>query len=362
MYKYKVLNNQKITATTRALTLEVGEEGKPLLYQPGQYAAIGLRDRLRPTTMRCFSITTSPTDQSVLQFSMRVKGKYTSAVSRLKPGDEVAVRGPFGGFVFNQHVHQDVVFFAGGIGIAPFISMVRYASQLKLSNKIHLIYSCRDQTDMAFFEELNLLQEKNPNLTVTYVIGSGPSDNLGSQRKMSGVLDSTMMAALGLRYSRQTYFACGPPAYMKAVTNLLRENGVSEDRILTEAFSQGPHRQTGKLVSWPFNMYALSGLALLSIGFYIVASDLYATLPKLKVDSTTSLQASNPKTLNNEDVEGLEPQVDTNIEQKSITVDSTSPSYSSSSSNQSTSTTTTTTVTPSPTVTSPATPPKTTVS
>ncbi|MBP6045122.1 FAD-dependent oxidoreductase [Candidatus Woesebacteria bacterium] len=358
MYKYKVLNNQKITPTTRVLTLQISEEGRPLLYRPGQYAAIGLRDRLRPTTMRCFSITTSPTDQSILQFSMRVKGKYTSAVERLKPGDKVAVRGPFGGFVFNQHLHRDVVFFAGGIGIAPFISMIRYASQLKLANKIHLVYSCRDQTDMAFAEELNLLQEQNPNLMVTYIIGSGPVDKLGAQRTMTGVLDANMLAALGLNYSKQTYFSCGPPPYMNAVTNLLREHGVLENRILTEAFSQGSHRQTGKLVSWPFNMYALSGLALVSVGFYIVASDLYATLPKLKNDSSGGLQISNIRTLSSEEVVKLEPQVDTNLEQKPKTVES-SPAGSSAGSTQ---LTTPTVVSPTPTVTSPKTTPKTAVS
>ena len=359
MYKYEVLNNQKITPTTQVLTLEVSEDGGPLLYQPGQYAAIGLRDRLRPTTMRCFSITTSPTNQSVLQFSMRVKGKYTSAVSRLKPGDKVAVRGPFGGFVFNQHFHQDVVFFAGGIGIAPFISMMRYASQLNLENKIHLVYSCRDQSDIAFYEELNSLQQQDPNLSVTYVIGSGPVDRLASQTKIVGSLDLKMLSALGLSYSKQVYFSCGPPKYMEAVTDLLRHQGVSEDRILTEAFSQGSHKQTGKLVSWPFNMYALSGLALLTIGFYIVASDLYATLPKLRVDSASSLKASNSKVLDDQEVGGLEPQVDTNINQKPVTVDGgSSNTYS----NQQATTPSSTAVTPTPTVSSPPITPKTTVS
>lgn len=320
MHYYDVVSTEKLTATTRLLTLSCKDNSQPLLYQPGQYAAIGLRDRIRPTVMRCFSIASSPTNQNILQFSMRVKGHYTTAIDRLKHGDKVAVRGPFGGFVFNQHTHKTVVLFAGGIGIAPFMSMIRYVSQLRLNNPIHLVYSCRDQSDVPFYEELVALKKQTPNLKITYVIGSGDVSRLHNETVIMGKIDINSVTQLGLRYAEQTFFICGPPPYMKALSKMLKHNGVESSRIMSEAFSQGSHRQTGKLRSWPFNMYALTGLSLLAGAFFITASDLYKTLPKLQAKQTFT--NNNGSTLPGGDViksvNSVKPQVDTNINQKDI--------------------------------------------
>ncbi len=328
MYRYNVVKNQLITPSIRLLTLRCTDCAQPMLYWPGQYAAIGLKDKKRPTVMRCFSITSSPNDQQVLQFSMRVKGRFTSAIGRLKESDSVLIRGPFGGFVFDPGVHQDSVFFAGGIGIAPFISMVRYASSLKLSNRLHLIYSCRDYKDVAFFDELKKLESRNPNLKVTYVIGSidknlPPAD--GSV--INGRLDQSTLELLGLNLQEQIFFVCGPPGYMKSVIDLLNKNGVPKRRVLSEAFSQSSSRQTGKLISWPFNMYALTGVALMVVGFSIVASDLYKTLPKLQQKANLTSSSSNnvlPGSYGSitDSVNSSPPQINTNTSQSPKIVNS----------------------------------------
>lgn len=365
MHQYQVLDNQLLTDTTRLLTLECSDENTPLLFQPGQYAAVGLRDKLRPTVMRCFSITSSPTNQQILQFSMRVKGRYTSALQRLKKGDKIAVRGPFGGFVFNQHAHDNVVFFAGGIGIAPFISMIRYASELHLATPIHLIYSCRNQNDIPFIKELTDLQHKNPHLTISYVIGEGPSARLVGAKVISGKIDNSNLSRLNLDFKQQTFFVCGPPPYMNAIFKLLKENGAPESKVLSEAFSQSNRHQTGKLKSWPFNIYALSGLALLATGFFVVASDLYKTLPKLEASSTPTTTSKKNVISSNGNVNGsvskVPPTVSTNINQKDI-IKNAPPSSSGSISPVPTYTAPpTATVKPSPTQT-PSTPPVTKVS
>lgn len=363
MHRYHVLDNQLLTDTTRLLTLECRDENTPLLFQPGQYAAVGLRDKLRPTVMRCFSITSSPTNQQILQFSMRVKGRYTSALQRLKKGDEIAVRGPFGGFVFNHHVHEDVAFFAGGIGIAPFISMIRYATELKLSTPIHLVYSCRNQDDVPFIKELNDLQKQNSHLSVSYVIGDGPSTRLIGANVIHGQLNDSNISRLKLNFRSQTFFVCGPPPYMKAVFKLLKESGAPTNKVISEAFSQSSSHQTGKLKSWPFNIYALSGLALLATGFIVVSSDLNKTLPKLEASSTPTntsdknvIPSSGDVT---ESVNKVPPTVSVNINQKDIIKDS--PSSGGATTTPAYTAPPTSTVKPSPTQT-PSKPPTTTVS
>ena len=314
MHKYKVQENKLITPTVRLLTLVCEDESKePLLYQPGQYAAISLRDQKRPTVVRCFSIASSPTQQRVLQFSVRVKGKYTSALQRLQPGDDVYVRGPFGAFVFNQYQHKDLVLLAGGIGIAPFMSMMKYANDVKVKNRIHLVYSCRSQDDIPFREDLARLQKENPNLRVTYVIASGGAEKLQDEEVVKGRMDASNIGRLGLRYNNQVYMVCGPQPYMNAMRGLLLKNGVPKDRIMSEAFSQGSQKHTGKLISWPVNMYILSGVSLAVLAFFVTLSDLNKNLPDFSISSLAAeheaQEANNSAAVPIEDISTLPPQV-----------------------------------------------------
>lgn len=324
MYQYRVAENKLLTPTVRLVTLTQKDvTSKPLLYQPGQYAAISLHDKLRPTTTRCFSLTSSPTQGNFIQFSIRVKGKFTTALERLKDGDAVVVRGPFGSFVYNEHTSKNVTFFAGGIGIAPFISMLRYAGDVKTNNKIHLVYSCRNEGDIPFLEELLKLEQQNPNLLITYIVSDGRINRLRGRHVLGGSLDNESIDQLGLAFGKETYMVCGPPMYMKTVENLLTRKKVSKGDILTEAFSQGPSPYNTKLMNWPVNAYAMTGVFLVLAAGYVVSADFNKTLPKLIIPNITTQSDNNGVLLARdgdlfENVNSVDPQVDTNIEQEPI--------------------------------------------
>lgn len=324
MYNYLVSENKHITPSVRLLTLTRKDPTqKPLLYQPGQYAAISLHDQFRPTTTRCFSLASSPTQGDVLQFGIRVKGVYTSALERLEKGDKIFVRGPFGYFIFNEHVHDNVVFFAGGIGITPFISMIRYASDVRAKSAIHLVYSCRSENDIPFLEELLTFERLNPNLRVTYVVSDGEVKTLRNSRVFSGSLDDSMLDKLGLLYEKETYMVCGPPPYMEAVQKMLKNRNVSRSNILSEAFGQGASNQSSRMIHWPVNAYALSGLVLLLTTGLIVGADINKTLPKLEEDDivfesdTADRIKLNGGTID-EMIHTVPPQVDTDVSQDPI--------------------------------------------
>lgn len=210
---------------------------------------------------------------------MRTKGRFTRALSQLTPKDIVKVRGPFGGFVFDADRDTNTVMFAGGIGITPLISMIRYAHTLKLPNKITLYFSCANQDDIPFLEELRTIERNNPNFHAVYVIGEGPTEKLAGQQVTSGRLDADTVASIANDTSISSYFICGPPPFMSAITGHLRHNNVPFYRIFTEAFGQASHRQTGKIKSWPFNVYVLGALGVVVGSFVILASDLLKILP-----------------------------------------------------------------------------------
>ena len=318
MYKYKVLENKMITPSVCLLSLVCKEGGHPLLHEPGQYASISLRNKSRPTANRCFSIVSSPTEQQILQFSVRVGGKFTSALPELKSGDNVDVRGPFGNFIFNKYIHENLVLFAGGIGIAPFISVIRYATELNLKNKIHLVYSCRNQDDIPFREELIALQETNKNLQITFVISDNKQDKLNGLHVISGRIDETTINQLDLNYQEQTYMVCGPAPYMNTIFELLKQKGVPNQRILSEAFSQSARHQSGSFIRWPSNIYVLAVFFFIVSGFFITTSDLLKTSTESNSISELSPNVNTDEVLVSDSnlinqINSIGPQVETNI-------------------------------------------------
>ncbi|MBP9667277.1 FAD-dependent oxidoreductase [Candidatus Saccharibacteria bacterium] len=284
MHRYFVSSTDQITPSTLLLTLRKDpDEARLFSFQPGQYSAIEYRRHGRPSVSRCFSIVSSPTEQDTLQFSMRTRGTYTTALTKLVQGDEVFVRGPFGGFIFDSSRDERAVFIAGGIGITPFISMVRYATTLQLKNHITLLYGVATQDDIPFLDELTKLQSHNPHLRIVYVVGNGPTDKLAEKTACSGFINEHVLDTYANTYSDATYFICGPPPLMNGVVKVLRSKKVPSRRLITEAFSQGSNRQTGKVLSWPQNMYVLGGVGFALGALAIMVADIAKSLPNSNV-------------------------------------------------------------------------------
>ncbi len=280
MHTYIVDENTKITQSTLLLTLKRDETERPLAFQPGQYAAISYNRKGKPSTTRCFSIVSSPTDQHTLQFSMRVRGRFTTEISKLQKGDLVDVTGPFGGFVFDIANDQKAVFMAGGIGITPFLSMLRYLSALNATNDVTLLYSCATQDDVPFGDELISIQAAHPNLKVIFVIGKGPTNLLPEKQVATGYITAELLDKItGNSYHDRRFFICGPPFFMKPMAGLLTKQGTPSTYILTEAFTQSSPKQTSILRSWPANIYALGAIGFALGSFVVMLSDLLKYLP-----------------------------------------------------------------------------------
>jgi len=289
MYRFYVTGNEQLTATTLLLTLKKAPEQKPFSFQSGQYATISFKVNGRPTPSRNFSIVNSSTDQGILQFSIRVNGRFTTALNKLQIGEEVKVRGPFGTFVFDKERDKDTVFIAGGIGIAPFMSMIRYATITKLPNKISLLYGCKTQDDIPFINQIKQFEQQNPNFKSLFSISSRTSDKLiGLNVNNGSVTPEIIDQVVNNSYEGKTFLICGHPHFMDAMAKNLINRGVPADYIMTEAFSQGTKHQKGKIFSWPLNVYTLGAVGLAATSFMVMVSDLVKTLP-----AATSLDLSN---------------------------------------------------------------------
>ena len=300
MPQYKLTDVSHETPSILSLKMQRLENEQAISFQPGQYATISYRKGMRPSAVRCFSIASTPTDQDHLELGIRVGGKFTHALERLNEGDIVTIDGPYGNFIFDSMSDTDVVMCAGGIGITPFMSMMRYATKLDLPNNIHLLFSARSQDDIPYFKELERIAHENKNIKITFVIDSGPTDKIKHPfHSKNGRIDEKILLDVPVeRLSSTSYFICGPPPFMKAVVKTLRTHRIADHRIVTEAFSQGPHRQTGRSRAWPANIYALSAVGLAVSTVLILTKDMLKSIPQtmlpktLKSDTQTATRQS----------------------------------------------------------------------
>lgn len=307
MHRYVVLRATRVTSSVLVLDLQLAEGERTLAFEPGQYAAISFHRRGRPTAARCFSVASSPTEQGRLQFGIRLAGHFTQSLAAIQPGAMVTVRGPFGRFILRTDVYREVVLCAGGIGITPLLSMVRYASAIQASVNVTLIYSIRGQTDAPFLTELRELASRNPRLKLIFVCGDGPSDQLAPFPVFTGRVSADVLK-MADPSAQSTYFLCGPPPFMKAVTGLLTQRGIAKSDILSEAFSQGSMRQTSRRWSWPVNMYAMGAVGTITASMGVLATDILKTLPASlmpEILSSTSSPAAGQTSQRQQDLDAL---------------------------------------------------------
>ena len=287
IHDYTVVSSQMATSSTLVLLLQA--VGRPMLYKPGQYATISFLYNGRPTSARCFSITSSPTEENILQFGVRITGNYTAgAVEALKPGAKVIVEGAFGKFIFNPDRDRSVLMLGGGIGVTPFLSMLRYAAGLQLTNDIMLIYSCRTQDDVPFLQELAEMERLNPHLHVVFVIGSGPTDRLQGLNVVTGRTDGALLDRVTSQiYAQRRYFICGPLPFMRGMKAILRSRGVPLNEIVTEMFAQGDVGTRPLRYNFSLQVYALTSLSLVVGSIALLVRD--ALKPLTYVSSAAQL-------------------------------------------------------------------------
>ncbi|MCA9345868.1 FAD-dependent oxidoreductase [Candidatus Saccharibacteria bacterium] len=303
--KYKLVKNQNITPSIISLSLERAVNQPMISFQPGQYATISYYKHGRRSAERCFSIASSPTSQNGVEFGIRVAGKFTQALQKLPEGSTMLVRGPYGGFVFDAQYEKRVVLCAGGIGITPFMSMIRYAAATGIDNEITLIYSIRNQDEIAYYDELNEIITNHKNIRVFFIIGEGTIDKVHLSHYMySGRITPEILerACNGL-FGLTSFFLCGPPPFMGAVKSMLSASGTPNRNVITEEFSQG--KQKGKKHGWPFYVYVVGGAGAMAVSASIMVNDMLKTIPKTILPSQLENTNSKPISSRQDELDAL---------------------------------------------------------
>ncbi len=197
-----------------------------IIWQPGQYLVIKINDIERE-----FTIASSPTEEFIqITIRMRELSTFKNLLNNLEINSEVEANGPFGSFVVSsQSSVLSHVFLAGGIGITPFRSMIKYNIDKKLLIPMYLIYSNSD-SEFVFKEELDQWQKENDFIKIKYIDSSvdGRIDKL----KIEELIGNWKLVIGNCAFS-----AVGPHAFVNSMEDILESLNVPSDKISTEKFT-----------------------------------------------------------------------------------------------------------------------------
>lgn len=212
----------------------------PFEAKPGQYLNLALTIDGR-AVRRSYTLASSPTQRGYCEITVkRAAAGYGSwhLHDAVREGSLLKVSAPAGRFVFTGEGETRVTLLAGGVGITPLMSMVRYLTERGWPGAIDLVFSVSRRADVIFEAELDALARKAPNLRVTVVLTREPegSDWTGERERVT----AAMLRRVVPEVAKGPVYLCGPDAMMDAMRAVLAEVGVPAERVHTEAFVSPP--------------------------------------------------------------------------------------------------------------------------
>jgi ferredoxin-NADP reductase len=231
IYKLKLIEKREVARGTIVFSFE-----KPagFTFKAGQYGGFTLIDP--PETdaggiTRRFSLLSAPTDTH-LAFVTRIQASaYKRVLKDLPAGSEIKFAGPTGNFILNEDISTPSVLLAGGVGIAPFYSMIKQSLHEQPERQVILFYGNQQRGDTAFLQELTEWSGKHPAFKF---IPTMAADEQWQGEK--GFITYEMLRRYIPDIFTPYYYICGSPAMVTALQEMLAETGMDEERIKVEDF------------------------------------------------------------------------------------------------------------------------------
>ena len=157
-------------------------------------------------------------------------------MDELKIGSIIEGEGPEGTFILDEKEPFPHVFLAGGIGITPFRSMIKYVADKNLNTQIHLIYSNSIPEEITFRNELENWAKSWPNLKLDMTI-TKPEKSIRAWTELTGRIDENMIQKLVPDFNNCIFWICGPPDMVEAMEHTLGKLNISSGRVRSEKFT-----------------------------------------------------------------------------------------------------------------------------
>lgn len=234
-YKIRLEGREEIAADTMAFHFE-----KPtgFSFKPGQAIDVVLIDP--PTTdaqsaRHTFSIVSAPFESDLVVATRMRDSAFKRAFKSLPIGSPARIEGPSGSLTLHNNRARPAVFIAGGIGITPFMSILRQAAKDQLAQRLLLLYSNRRPEDAAFLAELQQLEQQNKNFRLVATM-TEMSKSSRPWEGETGLIDEGLLKRIAGDLSAPIYYLVGPPGMVEAMRQTLNQAGINDDDIRSEEF------------------------------------------------------------------------------------------------------------------------------
>lgn len=230
---HRVVRVEKAAERTWLLCVEpVG--GAPLAFEAGQFVWLNIGHSPFSLVEHPFSISSAP-HQPQLEFLIKESGDFTNAIGATKPGLHVWIDGPYGHFTLPEEAGEPprpLVFIAGGVGIAPVLSLLRELGRRRPVPSASLIYGNRLASQIVALDELRAM-ERDLGLHLHLVLGEPPEDWSGPVGELTTDVLRPLLTPLA---PRALFMICGPLPMIDSVEASLKRLGVARADIVTERF------------------------------------------------------------------------------------------------------------------------------
>ncbi len=218
---------KKVVMTANETLFEIKlEDNSELGHKPGQFAEISVFGIGEAP----ISISSPPTKKGTFEICVRKVGNVTNKLHTLKVGDKVGVRGPFGnGFDADALKGKDLLFVAGGLGIAPLRSLFNYVlDNRKDYGHVVLLYGCKEPRELLFSEEMQALSRR-ADVDFKSTVNWCPDNEAWGGN--IGVI-TTLIPQVSFDPENIYAIVCGPPVMYKYVIADLKGRKVPDDHII----------------------------------------------------------------------------------------------------------------------------------
>lgn len=228
----EVVANEPVTHDMRHLVVKLVDP-EEIAYFPGQYMDFQVPGH---EATRSFSMANTPGRDGVFEFVIRCYpgGLFSGLLADgIRPGDRLAVEGPFGAFRLRDSTAR-LLFVGGGAGIAPLLALLRSMAERGIDRPVTFYYGARTRRDLPFEEEFTKLSEQLPGLTFVPALSEPTADD--DWYGETGLI-TDVVARRESDLSAVDAYVCGPPPMVEAAIATLERLGRSEDHIFYDKFT-----------------------------------------------------------------------------------------------------------------------------
>ena len=223
IYKAGISGIKEVCANTFEVEFDLSPD--LIEFTAGQYVWVQIPKDIGDTkgNIRAFSIVSSPDEKKSLRIVLR-KGTsvYKKRLLALRPDEKVVIFGPFGFLSLPAQPGTSAVFVAGGVGVAPFMSIINYATQIKSKQQIRLVYANNSKKSAPYLNQLQAFKTRNSSFDYVTVFGRVSWQDIDN---------------ISRKLKAPSFYVLGPEAMVKSVALQLFKQKIPDTRLFYEEFS-----------------------------------------------------------------------------------------------------------------------------